>query len=64
MTDNTDTVSTANVFLFVVNKVVTQGRDIERLEIKMLKKVDAMSQYFVKNQPSCKFWNSPKEKFK
>lgn len=48
LNDNTDTVSTANVFLFLVTKVVTQGRDIEWLEVKMLKKVDAMSQYFVK----------------
>lgn len=48
LNDNTDTVSTANVFLFLVTKVATQGKDIEWLEIKMLKKVDAMSQYFVK----------------
>lgn len=48
LNDNTDTVSTENVFLFVVTKVVTQGRDIEWLETKILKKVDAMSQYFVK----------------
>lgn len=48
LNDNTDTVSTENVFLFVVTKVFTQGRDIEWLEIKILKKVDAMSQYFVK----------------
>lgn len=48
LNDNTDSVSTANVFLFVVTKVVTQGRDTEWLEIKMLKKVDAISQYFIK----------------
>lgn len=38
LNDNTDTVSNENVFLFVVTKVVTEGRDIEWLEIKMLKK--------------------------